>query len=486
MHGFSCGFDRAGGSPAGALGVDAFRSAQGTLILSVLWTLSVLAFFFSGTASAQPVAASHLAPSAPSSRPLDSLSAAPSVSTPAQRHIPNSDSLAGRRSKLRAARAQNARTLQSPELAPLERLLLWAENSRVLKYVGALSKQKVRVLPGGIGARTGPGLRLAYVPTNRHPHLNAQLSAGASTLGYWRSGARVGYRRDGWFGHLRSELRRHPETIQAAPNEAARPERIDLDMRSWTSGAVLGLRPLPALTLAASSAYLRQRPRPDASSAAPGSRVLFASATTRYLTVGGHLVLDLRDVPRGRRVGSRFLPSSDPLTARPFNPDHGTFVALDVVRFRETGALDASFRRTTAEVQQYVSFLNGYHTFALRHRTVLTNPDARHAVPSYLQPSLGGNFTLRGYNDFRFQGGLNALLYNVEYRYQIWHHMDMVFFADAGKLFDRLGQWGVTGLHYSYGVGLRYITPQSALMRFGVAFNENQAARLVLEFDNVF
>ncbi|MFB6249988.1 MAG: BamA/TamA family outer membrane protein [Salinibacter sp.] len=315
-----------------------------------------------------------------------------------------------------------------------------------------------------------------------------RFSAGGSVFGYWLFGGSIGIRHNAWFGYAYSHVQRRPETTYIALEEAPGPKEMrTFDVTNWTSGGVLGVRPVPSLSIAASAGYLRQASETKTSEIDPANpAILNPAATTRYVSIGGHATLDLRDVKYEREFGTRYIPSADDLTDRPLNPESGSLVSVDVTRFIEQGGLRASFTQAEIEGQQYVSFLNGYHTFALRHRSVFTDPDGEAAVPFYQLPYVGGNFTLRGYDEFRFRGPHHALLYNLEYRYKVWHHMDAVLFGDAGKVFDRVEEWGFSNLRYSYGAGLRFVMPRTTLFRFGVALDENQRTQLIFEFSNVF
>ena len=400
----------------------------------------------------------------------------------------HADSLSGRRAALRAARAERTEHRRSPQRAPLERFFLWVEEQRLLQQLTGAVGRKVRVLPGGLGRGSGVALRVAYVPFLERSDLDVRLSAGGSGLGYWLLEGSVGLRREDWFGYAYTRLQHRPETTylaaQATPTLAS---EHTFDYTNWVSGGVLGLRPHPALAIAASASYLRQAAAADESALQPADpRILNPGTSTRYLSVGGHLTLDLRDVQYERNFGVRYLPLTDNFTDRPLNPDAGTLLSLDARRFVEQGGPDANFTQVEIEAQQYVSFLNGYYTFALRHRSVFTDRDEGDAVPFYHLPYVGGNFTLRGYDEFRFQGPSHALLYNLEYRYKVWHHADAVLFGDAGKVFEDAGAWGLTDLRYSYGAGVRFVTPRRTLLRFGVAFDEDRSARLIFEFSNVF
>ena len=79
----------------------------------------------------------------------------------------------------------------------------------------------------------------------------------------------------------------------------------------------------------------------------------------------------------------------------------------------------------------------------------------------------------------------HALLYNAEYRWRIWLMMDLLLFADAGKVFSEADQWGVTDLNTSLGGGLRVSTSASTLMRFEVA-RSPEDVRFIVTFNAAF
>ncbi len=398
------------------------------------------------------------------------------------------DSVRSRRAALRSARARSAERLRAPAPSSLRRLFLWAEENQLFRQLTGVANQKIRILPGGLGRGSGAALRLVYVPFPERDDLDVRLSAGGSALGYWQFVGSVGYRSESWFSYAYSQVQQRPETTYLAFEDVSGAgESLTVDVTSWASGGVVGWRLLPSLSIAAGAAYLRSSTGVTAAEPTPtDAEVLNPGASTRYATIGGHLTLDLRDVRYERDFGTRYIPLEEELTDRPLNPDRGTLLSLDYTRFRELGDPDASFSQVEVEAQQYVSLLNGYHTFALRHRSTFTEPDAGAAVPFYRLPYVGGNFTLRGYDEFRFQGGPHALLYNLEYRYKVWHHADMVLFGDAGKVFRQVDQWGLTNLRYSYGAEVRFTTARHTLLRFGVAFDESWDPRLVFEFNNIF
>lgn len=400
------------------------------------------------------------------------------------------DSVQERRSLLRAARAAKSERLRSDDRAALESLLLWVENRRLLQQIGgaAAEQKRFRVGPTGLGSGSGLGLRVMYVPFPLRRSVDVRAQVGATTRGYWRLGGSIGSRFNSLFTYGYSQLQRRGQRTYfldlqntTGPDDSQR-----FDITTWSSGGVLGVQLFPALSLAASSSYIQYSSRiGEGELDFQDQDILDPATSTRYLTVGGHLQFDSRNVRYKQDFGNRFVPTSDNLTDRPLNPDSGTLLSLDFTQFEEVSGVDSDFHQIEAEVQQYASFFNGYHTFALRHRTVFTGPEDAQ-VPFYQLPYVGGDFTLRGYENFRFRGPPHGLLYNLEYRYKVWHHADMVLFGDAGKVFDDVGEWGFTDLRYSYGTGLRFTTTRSTFFRIGVAFDEERTPRLVLRFSNVF
>lgn len=409
-------------------------------------------------------------------------------------HGQSEDDGSSRRAALQAAR--EAKT--DADLAPkprtrLESTLLWVEENNIPLILAGALQTPVRVLPGGIGPETGIGGRLAYVPFFRRDDLDVFLAAGGSHRGYWALEATAGYRQPRWFGYSYARWRdRRDRFTVTAQNTRLLDDgfsignEIRYDVADLTTGGVVGLRPTPALTLAVGGAYAQYDPNPDPNNQydEPGGPSIPFSEQTRYTGVTAHLIWDTRDARYERGFGERYTPNTDALTDRPLSPHTGTLLTVEGMRFFESTNTDGDFAQLTVEAQQYLSFWSKYHTLALRHRTVLTDPDNRARVPFYQLPYLGGAHTLRGYDTFRFRD-LHALVYNVEYRWQVWLMADLVLFADAGKTFDEATAWGLTNLQTSVGGGLRIATGRSTLVRLEVA-RSPEDVRFIVRFSSSF
>ncbi len=169
---------------------------------------------------------------------------------------------------------------------------------------------------------------------------------------------------------------------------------------------------------------------------------------------------------------------------RPRDPHAGTYLLVRLSRFRDEKHDRFSFRQIDESIEHYISFFNKKRIIALRARTVLTYPDADHVVPFYMQPTLGGGSTLRGYGRYRFYDN-NLFLLNAEYRWEIFTLMDAALFLDSGKVFHRDGDFDFDKLQHDAGFGFRFKTRDAVVFRLDTAFS-HEGAKLWLLFDYVF
>ena len=91
---------------------------------------------------------------------------------------------------------------------------------------------------------------------------------------------------------------------------------------------------------------------------------------------------------------------------------------------------------------------------------------------------------LRGFRPFRFYGD-NALLFNAEYRYEVFAGLDMAVFADAGKVFQSKSQLNFENLEGSYGIGMRFNARNVVFMRIDAGFS-HEGFQVWVTFNNVF
>jgi outer membrane protein assembly factor BamA len=138
-----------------------------------------------------------------------------------------------------------------------------------------------------------------------------------------------------------------------------------------------------------------------------------------------------------------------------------------VAAYSDRDAGTYSFRRYEVEGAQFVPLFTPKWILALHGWEVFSDTSSGEVVPFYLLPSLGGQNTLRGYQDYRFHDR-NMQSFNAESRWALFGHVDAAAFVDAGKVAPRAGDLDFKQMKKSYGVGLRVHNAASTLARLDV------------------
>ena len=155
---------------------------------------------------------------------------------------------------------------------------------------------------------------------------------------------------------------------------------------------------------------------------------------------------------------------------RASDPTSGGRYAAQYVRYLATDLGRYSFLRLDLDASQYVPLFNRTHVIALHGASSLTTTGANQSVPFFLQPTLGGPDTLRGYRVNRFYGD-NATILNAEYRWHASRVIQMVAFADGGKVFNRWEQWNFHDIQSDVGFGLRLRGRSKVAFSFETGFS---------------
>ena len=107
---------------------------------------------------------------------------------------------------------------------------------------------------------------------------------------------------------------------------------------------------------------------------------------------------------------------------------------------------------------------------AFRAAASLTDTSGAQRVPFYLQPTLGGPDTLRGYRYYRFYGD-NSTILNAEYRWLCAPWLEFAAFVDAGKVFNHWEQWNFHSLESDVGFGVWLRARESVVFRLDTGFS---------------
>lgn len=229
-----------------------------------------------------------------------------------------------------------------------------------------------------------------------------------------------------------------------------------LDTVSWAI-----MRPLPSLSLTGELGFLR---RPDIMTPGGTFRSNAPSTMSLFPTDPG-----VSDAFQPNFAHSEVALMSDTRDHRS-RPTSGGLYRAAVTTYvdQSTSTNLFSFRQYEAEGLQFIPVMrNRAWIFALHAWTVWDDVRPGHHVPFYMQPTIGGNNTLRSYPDYRFHD-LNMVVANVESRWALFTHVDVALFMDAGNVAPVYQDLNLA--KKSYGGGVRLHTATTTFARADVAW----------------
>ena len=151
----------------------------------------------------------------------------------------------------------------------------------------------------------------------------------------------------------------------------------------------------------------------------------------------------------------------------------------------------ASFRRVDAEWIQYWSPDTASDPGVLTVIARLNGSTAAdgHAVPFYLQPTLGGSdidgvASLRSFRDYRFRAP-NALAFTLEYEHAIGGlPLGVWGFVDAGQVAERSADFDLGRLRKSYGIGMTLHAGGSPVVKLYFAWGGGEGSHTTFTGDS--
>ena len=242
--------------------------------------------------------------------------------------------------------------------------------------------------------------------------------------------------------------------LRLAPIPGRRPHPLSLNTASIDPRA--GYRFTRSLNAGIDLGYGAAHTGPVSGGDVPSIETKFDQTTapglfvdTRFGLWGAFAGFDTRDLVRGPRSGG--------------------FYGIEFRRYLDLDEGTYSPRKLALEGQHFFPYFNKQRVVALFVRARFAYADgADRVVPFYLLPQLGGNFELRGFNQYRFSDD-NALMAAVEHRWYVFSGLEMAAFADAGKTVPKKGNIDFSGLNYSGGIGLRARIRGAVVLRMDVA-----------------
>jgi hypothetical protein len=169
-----------------------------------------------------------------------------------------------------------------------------------------------------------------------------------------------------------------------------------------------------------------------------------------YLRFGTQVLFDYRDEPA--------------------NPHSGFMVALALGRFEDQSEDAFSFTSIGIDSRAAIPLGSRQRILALRGVWIIDQADAGNQVPFFMQKSLGGSHTLRGFDSFRFTGE-KVMLYQAEYRWEPSDLWELALFVDTGTVSEADSRLSFSNLEWDYGAGIRFKNWRSVLIRMEIAWS---------------
>ena len=143
-----------------------------------------------------------------------------------------------------------------------------------------------------------------------------------------------------------------------------------------------------------------------------------------------------------------------------------------------------NFWKLDGLVDQYWPFANRTRVVALHLQGTYTFGQDGQQVPFYMQPTLGGNDDLRGFQRYRFYAN-NSFYFTLEHRWHSFSGMDVALFVDAGKTANDARLLYREDLRWDGGIGFRFKLRETVIMRIDQAYG-NEGYRFMWTFNNIF
>jgi hypothetical protein len=377
---------------------------------------------------------------------------------------------ATRDAELRAAREAKARELKPEQQGKAAQFLFKLEDELLLERL-LNPPRGIYLRFGGIGEGAGFGGGPGYRYSNAQ--FDFRVSAAGSLKAYAIGEASLllpGAVKDGPFVELYARVRDFPQEDFFGIGPATAPDdRTNFALRD-TLGRVSGGLRAGKLIAGVGAAYLDPRIGSGTDSRMPSTDEVFSPAEVPGLTEQPAFAVVEPFVE---------FATTDP----PLNPTSGSRVRLSFSRYGDRDLDRFSFRRWDVDARQYIPFFNETRIIALRVLVSSAEPDSGHEVPFYLQPILGGAYSLRGFRTFRFRDRSLAL-FQAEYRWRINEFVSGALFYDTGAVARRLDDLG--RLERDYGFGLRAGGRNGVALRTDLVFGSGEGTRVLVRFDNVF
>jgi surface antigen Omp85-like protein len=372
----------------------------------------------------------------------------------------------------RRQREEKSQNLTPYKPSGLEKALTVAED-RAFALTGREGLYpRIGSLTTGSGFTLGAGYRNSPM-FKRYGTLD--VWGARSFAGYWAVEARATFPELA-NGHLFAETwatrREYPnEDFFGIGTNSLRIAQVNFALNRTIYGANAAVRPIRPLRIGGGFQSLRPE-------VGPGSDPNVPSIETRFSDRGAP---GLSEQPL--YWVSSFLGEFD--YRQPINARRGGWYRFRLDHYDDREFNAYSFDRFDVDLRQFVPFLAERRVLAARAFLSTSNVEAGQTMPFYLMPYLGGNDTLRGFREYRFRGP-HSMLFQGEYRYEIWSGLEGALFYDTGKVTLDRSDLNFKDLHRDYGFGFRANTDTGVIIRVDAGFGSIDGKHLYITFGGVF
>jgi len=380
-----------------------------------------------------------------------------------------------RTGEIEAAREKKSQSLQKETVSDLENLMLQFKQKKVLERLTA-GYNGLRAQFGNMATGSGFALGPEFFREDlADGQIRLNISAAVSTH-LWQK-----YQAGVTAPHLAGDrvflklvaVRRDYRALEfyGMGIDSTRHCRSGYRLEDTSLEAIAAFRPMRNIRLGGSLGGLWADIRPGESDDFPAMQRIFDDVSAPGLDHQANFLrasifgqIDYRDDPSGPKSGGNYVS------------EYTWYDDWSLGRF--------SFNRWDVDAQQYIPFFNKSRRFALRMRMTMTDAARRQRVPFYLQPFIGGSDDLRGFRPYRFTGP-NAVVYNAEYRWEIFSGLVGALFFDAGKVMADRGNLAMSDLETSSGFGFRFNARNRTFIRLDVGFS-HEGVCVWLKFNDPF
>ena len=384
---------------------------------------------------------------------------------------------ASRAKILSTARDQKTETIAPPTKSMTERVLHWYDN-RDSKLSWQGFHLNLGNFSGGAGFAAGVGftrhaIGSPIVDPNQANRIDLDLSAGRSILGYQRLSARVDVLNVA-SAPINISLLWRDDQMPQEDFYGLGPDSLEDDRSNFAQRETF-VRVTPAvrrgyLTAGVNLGYLDPSIGSGTDTTMPSTDEIFGpeevpglDAQPAFGVIEPFVEFATLDRAIDDRAGGRYRVTFT------------RYADLDLDQF--------SFNAWNVDLRQFIPFVHDTHTVALHAWASANEPSDTDSVPFYLQPTLGGSKSLRGFRTFRFRDR-SALLMQAEYRWRINEFVTGAVFYDTGAVAPALRDIG--RLERDYGFGLRIGSRSTVAFRTDIAFGGREGTRFLVRFNDVF